>query len=53
MGFNRFADTNNKYLELAKIMVSEIKFGQIILTVQDNKIVQVEQNKKIRIKTDR
>jgi hypothetical protein len=44
-------DMNQEYLELIKQMVSEIKFGQIVITVQDEKIVQIEQNKKIRLKS--
>ena len=44
-------DTNQRYIELIKKMINEIKFGQIIITVQDEKIVQVEQNKKIRLKS--
>ncbi|MBO5199452.1 MAG: YezD family protein [Lachnospiraceae bacterium] len=49
MDQNRQNDTNQRYLELAKKMIDEIRFGQIIITVQDKKIVQVEQNKKIRL----
>ena len=45
------ADTNQRYIELIKRMINEIKFGQIIITVQDEKIVQVEENKKIRLKS--
>lgn len=46
---SRHAGTNQKYLELVKEMIAELKYGQIIITVQDEKIVQVEQNKKIRL----
>ncbi len=37
------------WLRIAKQMVSEIKFGSISIIVQDGRIVQIEQNKKIRL----
>jgi hypothetical protein len=42
---------NNRYFELVGKMLGEIKYGEILLTIQDNRIVQVEQNKKIRLKS--
>lgn len=51
MDQDKKTDTNQRYMELVKKMISEIKFGQIIITVQDEQIVQVEQNKKIRLKS--
>ncbi|MBD5543358.1 MAG: YezD family protein [Lachnospiraceae bacterium] len=38
------------YLKVVKQMAEEIKFGTISITVQDGKVVQIEQNKKIRLK---
>lgn len=38
------------YLRIVKQMVEEIKFGTISIVVQDGKVVQIEQNKKIRLK---
>jgi hypothetical protein len=42
--------SGKEYLEIVKKMVEEIRYGQISIIVQDGKIVQIEQNKKIRIK---
>lgn len=39
------------YLKAVKQMVEEIKFGTISIVVQDGKVVQIEQNKKIRLKS--
>ena len=39
-----------EYLDIVKQMVEEIKFGQIAIIVQDGKVVQIEENKKIRLK---
>jgi hypothetical protein len=39
-----------EYLNIVKNMVQEVRYGQIAIIVQDGKIVQIEQNKKIRIK---
>lgn len=39
------------YLNVVKQMVEEIKFGTVTITVQDGKVVQIEQNKKIRLKS--
>ncbi len=38
------------YMDIIKQMMEEIKFGQIVIVIQDGKVVQIEQNKKIRIK---
>ncbi len=38
------------YLVTVKKLVEEIKFGTISIVVQDGKVVQIEQNKKIRMK---
>ena len=38
------------YLNVVKQMVEEIKFGTISISVQDGKVVQIEQSKKIRLK---
>jgi len=42
--------SEKEYLNIVKGMVEELKFGQITIVVQDGKVVQLEQNKKIRIK---
>ncbi len=39
-----------EYLDVVKNMVDEVQYGQIVIVVQDGKVVQIEQNKKIRIK---
>ncbi|MGC4018883.1 MAG: YezD family protein [Muricomes sp.] len=43
-------DTEKNYLDIIRRMVGEIKYGTISIIVQDGKVVQIEQNKKIRIK---
>lgn len=39
----------NNYLTIVEKMVEEIRFGTISIIVQDGKVVQLEQNKKVRI----
>jgi hypothetical protein len=41
---------DQEYLDILKQMVKEVKYGQIVIVVQDGKVVQIEQNKKVRIK---
>ena len=38
--------TNDSYIDIVKQMTEEIKYGQIIITIQDGKVAQIEQNKK-------
>ncbi len=41
--------TQNDWLCIVKQMAEEIKYGTISIVVQDGKVVQVEQNKKVRL----
>lgn len=40
----------NGYLQIIRQMVEEIKFGSISVIVQDGNVIQIEQNKKIRLR---
>jgi hypothetical protein len=51
MAENRITYTEEEYLNIVREMAREIKYGQITIVVQDGKVVQIEQNKKIRIKS--
>lgn len=42
--------TESAYLKVVKQMVEEIKFGTVSIVVQDGKVVQIEENRKIRLK---
>lgn len=42
--------SEKEYLNIVKEMVEQVKYGQIVIVVQDGKVVQIEQNKKIRLK---
>ena len=46
------AEKNDEYIELLKQIVKELRFGSVTLTVQDGKVVQIQKEEKIRIKTD-
>ena len=39
------------YMTLIKKMISELKFGTITILVQDRKVVQINKEEKIRIKS--
>ncbi len=39
------------YLQIIGQMVEEIKFGSVSVIVQDGKVIQIEQNKKIRLRS--
>lgn len=47
---NPLEKAENDYLRIVKQMVEEIKYGTISIVVQDGKVVQIEQNKKIRLR---
>ncbi len=38
------------YPEIVRKMIEELEYGQITVIVQDGKVVQIEQTKKIRVK---
>ncbi len=40
----------DEYLEVVKKLVSETKYGEISIVVQDGRVIQIEQKKKIRLK---
>ncbi len=39
-----------RYLEVVQNLVEDLDFGQVTIIVQDGKVIQVEQNRKIRLK---
>lgn len=44
----RHGDEKTTYLQVVQRMVKDIKYGTISIIIQDGKVVQIEQNKKIR-----
>lgn len=50
MADNPIEKAENEYLRIVQQMVEEIKYGTISIVVQDGKVVQIEQNKKIRLR---
>lgn len=38
------------YLKVIKAMIQEVKYGSIIISIQDGKVVQIEKSEKIRLK---
>ncbi len=46
-----FLSDNNKekYLELISKYVKELKYGNIVLVIQDGKVIQIDKTEKIRL----
>ncbi len=42
--------SEDEYLKLIKSMTNDMQFGQISIIVQDGKVIQIEQTRKIRFK---
>lgn len=38
------------YLDVVQNLVEDLDFGQVTIIVQDGRVIQVEQNRKIRLK---
>ena len=45
-------EKERSYLRMVERMVEEVRYGTISIVVQDGKVIQIEQNKKIRLRTD-
>lgn len=43
-------ETSQEYIKVVEKLVSDLDFGQVTIVVQDGKVIQVEQNRKIRLK---
>ncbi|MBQ1326727.1 MAG: YezD family protein [Eubacterium sp.] len=44
------SDNNKeKYLELISKYVKELKYGNIVLVIQDGKVIQIDKTEKIRL----
>ncbi|OLO42791.1 hypothetical protein BTR23_01970 [Alkalihalophilus pseudofirmus] len=39
-----------KVFEKIKLLLNDLKYGSITLVVQDEKIIQIEKNEKVRLK---
>lgn len=54
MGTKTTADPNKnsdlQYLDVVQNLVDDLDFGQVTIIVQDGRVIQVEQNRKIRLK---
>lgn len=50
MGEQKSRQKEKDYLDIVRQLVGDVGFGQIVIIVQDGKVVQIEENKKIRLK---
>ena len=41
---------NKDYIQIVKEMIKDLKFGTITIQVQDQKVVQINREEKVRIK---
>lgn len=48
MAIENSGNARKEYLQVVEKLVHDIKYGTISIIVQDGKVVQIEQNKKIR-----
>lgn len=42
--------TEQDYMKVIKTMIQNVKYGSIIISIQDGKVVQIEKSEKIRLK---
>lgn len=49
MAENQIEKKDKDYLTVVWKMVEEVQYGMVSIVVQDGKVVQIEQNKKVRI----
>ncbi len=40
---------NERYLELISEYVKDLKYGNIVLVIQDGKVIQIDKTEKIRL----
>lgn len=43
-------EDDKEYLKLVREMVEKLDYGQVSIIVQDGKVVQIEQSRKIRLR---
>lgn len=44
------SNTNDQYIDVVEKLVKDLDYGQVTIIVQDGKVIQVEQNRKIRLR---
>ncbi len=49
MAENQIEQKDKGYLNVVRKMVEEVQYGMVSIVVQDGKVVQIEQNRKVRI----
>lgn len=42
--------TQQDYIKVISNMIQNVKYGSIIISIQDGKVVQIEKSEKIRLK---
>jgi hypothetical protein len=42
-------DSTSSWLDLVRQQVASLKFGTVLITVHDSRVVQVEKNEKLRL----
>ena len=42
--------TEEDYIKVIKTMIKNVKYGSVIISIQDGRIVQIEKSEKIRLK---
>lgn len=50
MGIKETINQNEDYLNVVQKLVKDLDYGKVTIVVQDGKVIQVEQNRKIRLK---
>lgn len=41
--------SNNSYQELLSEIIQDIKYGNVVLIIQDGKVIQIDKTEKIRL----
>ena len=50
MGKEQISGESNNNIEIIKDMLAGIQYGNIVITVQDGKIVQIDKTEKYRVR---
>lgn len=43
-------NSNDQYIDVVQKLVKDLDYGQVTIIVQDGRVIQVEQNRKIRLR---
>lgn len=46
---NTNSDKKDNYQEILSVIIKDIKYGNVVLVIQDGKVIQIDKTEKIRL----